>query len=250
MKDLKELHKLSKSITGKLEKIDSHLNYDIIDVSLAKDNIRFIDHEYDINNMVERAKKRISKSCWSYYIKASGLETLMTEKILKEYRKDLENAPDFTSANAEAFLNNIDDRYIKTIENLFKETFQNLISRRYNDKKSRNNKKVEDFFILGYGCNTDSWSFTRIDNNSVINHLEKIMFLLDGKKPAQHPDRISDLANINKDEKIIETEYLKLKLHKNGNVHVTIKRADLLEKFNQYSGDATKLGNDIKIQKF
>ena len=212
--------------------------------------------EQNILENVRNADKKISKACWEYYTKKSGILDLMTDKDKRKYESELSDTPKFDVISVKTWLNSMNEKYLNTVENLFKETFEDLTRAKYghwSNRKQRNNTKVENFFILGGACSS-SYSFHLYEmlDNCVLNRLERSLCLLEGKKPLLYPNRISDRVKAMKEGKFIENEYFKLKLHKNGNVHVTIINEELIEKFNMYCGmaDRMSIGNDIKIQKF
>lgn len=251
--ELKLLRRQFLATYSKIESVAKYATSHLIEMKLNSSHISDISSsEHYFERDLKEIETKLSKHCWDYYVKHAGLETLMTEKAKRQYEEDLKKAPIFTAENAEAFLKNINEKYVDTIESLFMETFEDLTTRRYSvnkERKQRNNKEVEAFFILSYACNNEYYG-TRISDTSVINSLEKIFCLLDNKKPFVYPNRISDNANRNDKEDKFENDYFSIKLCANRNVHVKIKNIELLKKFNEYCGsnDRSKLGYDIKIQ--
>jgi len=222
---LMHIQKEYAEIVNKIKLIGQYVDSDIIKMEINKYSL-FSNTEEDRRKNIERADERLSKACWEYYANKSGILDLMTDKDKRKYNESLKNTKKFDETSAIAWLNSMNDRYLNTVDNLFKETFESLIRYKYghwSNQKSRNNTKVEPFFILGGICHT-SYGFRlyNLSDNCVLNHLERCLCLIDTKQPKQYPNRISDRVNAMKEGKFIENEYFKLKLHKNGNVHVTI----------------------------
>ena len=219
-------------------------------------NIRFKTNNRDIKWNIER---EFDRDAWEYFFGSANLQDIMSQKELESYHKRLDDPEPFTAEAARKYIANGFEIAKNVLDNLVKEVFDKLISSFYipggnynKSKKKMNNMKIDKWFRTcesitkcKYGRGWEEY----YRRPAIFNDLEKCCYILDGKKPPRHPDKICDrLRGI--DGNVIENEYFEVVLYKVGNQKVRFKRLDILKKLNKYGAPGNSLGQDIRVSVF
>jgi hypothetical protein len=193
----------------------------------------------NVAEAMKMIRREIDADVWRHLRDATGLRSLMDTKAVEEFDRRLEKDPpevsvDNVIATFEDLAGNADAIFRRGLV----ETFRSL-DRRY---RSNDAFKIDDKIVLKGALNEwGNWTgYGRIDDR--ISDLDRIMHVLDGKAV---PDRrgnataqIGDAVRARRENMVMlggtcETEYLHVKWFKNGNVHLRMKRADLVERCNK-----------------
>lgn len=115
-----------------------------------------------------------------------------------------------------------------------------------NAEKWKVSKKIIQPWIMRPWDKWDSCHNIRYDARKHVSNLDNIFHLLDGKGfIATNTGPLVDAIDRNRTGSA-ETEYFKAKMFKNGNLHLWVKRLDLLDKFNEIGcGEGTSLPNAV-----
>lgn len=235
-----------------IKETDSQLN-DLLEDYSGHPPFR-IDYRFD-NSSDNNASRYIDRICWRYLVKYLELEKYMLCTEYEKLSKEVENfkTPEFTPEIIEAWLSGMKNLIHENIKTMFKSVYDNLLNDFYytgsgfngRAKKKRNNKGIDKKFIIttydyssifGYHHNTPT----------ITDDLEKVCYLLDGKKLPEitmkqkmRSEQISTGKNL----------YFEIKVYSNGNTHFTIEDSTR-DKLNKMCTDGGTIGEDIKIKIF
>lgn len=237
-----KMYSLQTSLDRKFEELDRHSP-----VRLDKRFNNFNDN---------REEKYVDMVCWQYLVDLFELHKYMLCTDYDKLQSQIDNFdfPKFTVENAEGYVASLKDIIYDNVKTMLKEVYDRIINSIYytgsgysnRKKKKRNNSGVDSHFIittndnyrLGYGHGRPS----------ITDDLEKLCYILDNKSL---PDvTLMQTARQDKEESnIVENEYLKIKICKNGNTHFWLSD-NIKDKLNLYGSDPSKIGQDIRIKTF
>ncbi|QVK19728.1 DUF4942 domain-containing protein (plasmid) [Mycoplasmatota bacterium] len=215
----------------------------------------------DVNNTYRDIVKLNGSSCSNYNEWVVGIREAYWEKILRTemFNKYLTSniREQFhelfkKQANIEFNFENIlkvqellMSVFLRSIEDSVEDVFDSLTKHYYNsytknihyyngwktNKASRINKKIILPINL-YNEWNNTFTLSRYHGRGSINidEIEKILNYFDGFKPYQ------SIFNLKVKYNEVENEYIHIKAHKKGTVHIRFKRLDLLDRFNFYVG--------------
>lgn len=191
----------------------------------------------------------IKKRTWQNIFERTGVRNCMTSRKLDEFQKSLEkpkDLPEITEENIRGFVENIIMSAPGLLNDYIKESFQWLLPTHWQTDKLKTLKKnqfeIQQKTIVSRVCELNPWSGNlRINyyhSTKNLNNLDSAFKLMDGKGVTKYPDDLKTVIEtaFNAGLRDVETEYFKIKFHKNGNAHIEFKRLDLLQKFNQIGG--------------
>jgi len=236
-----------------LEKLDNEIEKDLSEIK----GYRPYRIEYRFDNYSDnRAEKYIDRTCWQYLIRLFELEKYMLCTDYEKMQKQIDqfDFPVFTIENAEGYIASLKDIIYDNIKTMMKSVYERITDSYYytggsnynsSTKKKRNNNGIDTTFII------TTYDYSRVfgyyrDKPTITDDLEKLCYILDGKKLPDHT--IIDQLRTNKKPES-ENEYFKLKVCKNGNTHYTLQD-DIKNKLNIYGGDPSRIGENIKIKVF
>lgn len=195
---------------------------------------------YDENpgeRCIPDVRQALDSATWRELFDVSQLTVVMAACDVKTMKKDMvNNPPTITRESVVSTFINLYERRHDSFRKGLVDLFSDLRHAYRSNKVFKIGKKV----ILHKVLDAVSWcSFSSGAEQS--NDLYRIMLLLDGKDPAQL-DRESQLDNVivaarRAGEEFIETDYFSVRLCKNGNIHYTFTRQELVDKANQLIAD-------------
>ncbi len=185
---------------------------------------------------------RIDANYWRKAFDAAGFFLVMDQQAINEFQKSLEgkDVPVFSVDNCRSTFVS----YMADMDNIFKRGVVNVLKNLSNTywHNKREPFKIASKVIVEYWVDNFSEPCLRYEKRAVMNDIDRVMKVLDGKDHG--PRQLEGLVNAAwKDGFIYEDDYYIIKGHKNGNVHFTFKRQDLLDEANQlihewYEGNA------------
>lgn len=193
-----------------------------------------------VNNLIDQMRKL----AWGKIVNVTGIKKLMSLRRIEELEKNLKSGdlPEVTTENIIDFLATISDNASLIQEEIVKSAYQYLRPGLWATLKTQERnrdygvqKKIILSGVLSY----------RYSRGMEVNHyrrdaiaeIDKAFHLLDGKGvPNGYITPLVDA--INQEPSIGQTDYFAFKKYKNGNLHMTILRDDLLNRFNQICGSA------------
>lgn len=200
-------------------------------------------HGRDVSGYVESTKKMLLVTFWKYVVNRSGVEKLFSVRRQEEFHSQLYSGelPEFTAGNVLAFLQGIADSANTEIEEAVREVydrFRPTMSWADQHKTNERNrfaygeKLIVRSAIQGY--------YVSVYYTKWLWALDKAFHLLDGAGLPKPGNALVDAIEsaLGRREKQAETSYFKAQWFKNGNLHITFKRKDLLDKFNEVGGGA------------
>lgn len=185
--------------------------------------------------------RQINRGMWRKTFHLTGLTQLMDAQAIAELERSIDSeCPDFTEENITAtFL-----AQAQQADMMFRRGIVNVFFRLSPEYKTN---KAEPFrigpkFVMSYGCERSFGGGRRIRFGSEdrINDVDRVFCVID-KQP--HSPATLQTAMNDAFRKCIDFEnsYFRVKSFKNGNLHWTIKRLDLLDQVNlqiaQYYGE-------------
>lgn len=189
---------------------------------------------------LKETRQDLDRAAWRHLLSVSGMERLMDQTAKKQFEAQLRDDPPEVSA----------DTCRATMEGLFAdaptifkrgiaESFSSL-DRRF---KSHDGFKIGSRIVLTRAFNEHgSWA-SGYGAEAKFRDVERTFYVLDRK---QHPDRgagilgVIDAArprSLHASAFAAEDDYFRVRVFKNGNLHVWFKRDDLLLKVNELLAD-------------
>jgi len=239
LRDMEDLQKLEVSIGDRFREFHGYS-------PLRIDN-SFRHHSENIN------EKAIDQGLWLYLVRLYSLEKYMLCTDWEKMRSQIEHCqtPDFTPENANGWLNGLQGLILDNVKTLVKQVYRQVIDGTYyvggrnGDKKKRNNNGIDKRFIIHTGDWNQVFNYWS-DRPSIMDDLEKVCYLLDGKTLPEKTLR--ETMRATKEEEA-GNGYMAVKLCRNGNTHFVLADATL-EALNRYGPDGSTIGENIKIKVF
>lgn len=200
---------------------------------------------YGYEDGEDRVLKEVTKDVWKALVERMGIRPVMSMKAAKEMDDQIESGkmPPITEANILATMEGIWNRIPEFIEAAVVEVFDWLRPKGWGLTKYKTNHKNEweltDTIIVPWSVEA-KWSGVgfRVMSNSEQNLrcLDNVFRMLDGKGPIKsYNGELSDAIGREPTGKG-ETDYFRFSAYKNRNLHLKVKRADLLAKLNAVAG--------------
>lgn len=201
----------------------------------------------DTADILHKFTRELDRALWQHVGKLSGLDSIMDQTARTEWERGFENN-DFPECTRE------------NLENTFKQLHgqRGLIFNRGLVKAFASlsgNYKTNDAFKIGKKVIMSGVSsYSRGYGSSYLHDVERVLYVLDGKKPPEHHsdtvhgpiDRIKGWNGPGCGE--FETPYMHVKLFLNNNAHVKFLRPDLIDKANKiiaaYYGETLPNGSN------
>lgn len=199
----------------------------------------------DADRMITEVKKDV----WRTLIDRMELRKIMCLEDIDKLDKQLETGegmPEITLPNLIAMIEGSMNNIPQMIERLVKEVYNWLRpygmpsdwTYKTNDKNTfQLTSKVIKERIVEHATYNQHWkvNYHRQDN---LRALDNVMHALDGKGlPKSHYGPLVDaICALPLTQNTGETDYFRFKCYKNSNLHLEIKRQDLIDKFNLVAG--------------
>lgn len=185
-----------------------------------------------IAGILEALRRRLDADAWGFLRDVSGLRNLMDAKSLGAFTEQIEKAPPaLTLENVQATFSQFRENADLIFERGVVEVFEGLSTYYKTNGKLAFGRRA----ILNAALNEYGWNY-RLTDEAAVNDLDRIFHLLD-KREA--PDfRGGAAAQVGTQRRKVrgrfevDTDYMHFRAFGNGNLHVTFKRADLVDKMN------------------
>jgi len=188
------------------------------------------------DKMRTTAATAIDRDVWRHIMKATNLGSLMDAEAKKQFEDDLTKNPpactvDNIRATVEGMLGNADGIFRRGLVNAFR-----TLSREH---------KSNDGFKIGKRAIWHSGVTYRDGLGFYLNHyredeirdVERCFHVLDNKPTPTHQEGIAatmrTIMRDSKDTNEATTDYMMARWHKNGTVHLTFARPDLVTRVNR-----------------
>ena len=203
----------------------------------------------------DQDEKSVDQAMWRYLVKLYNLEKFM---LCTDYAKmsdeiDHFQTPVFTIENANGWLDGLKGLIRENVNTLIKKVYSEITNGFYytggsgcrGEKKKRNNNGIDKNFILYTADWSTIFAYWR-DSPSIMDDLEKVCYILDGKTLPDKTIR-QELKADQKSE--ARNQYMSVKLCQNGNTHFTLDET-IRALLNKYGPSGTEIGENIKIKVF
>jgi hypothetical protein len=192
------------------------------------------------DDYMAQARKITDTDVWSHIIAITDLEQLMDKQAKDDlHQRLLNDPPEATVENIYATL----EQFSRDADTIFKRGIANCFSSLDRRFRSHDGFKLGSRVILDRMFDEHGWWDYRRDMESTLLDIERTFILLDGQsmRPGyggivgrlRHRRQASHGAR----QDIVENEFFKVCIYKNGNAHVWLKRDDLVEKVNRLLAD-------------
>lgn len=190
--------------------------------------------------------QKIDQFFWRHTFTQAGLMQFMDTKASKDFFETLEEiTPEFKEDNIEGTLLNMQQMAQPMFNRGLVEIFMDLSGRHKTNtnKPFGINKKaiLSNMVMGGFNCMRVSYSqYSKAEGR--LNDMDRVFKILDRKefKERELEGKVNEAL---KDSTLYEDKYYKIRCFKNGNMHITFKREDLLKKSNliiaEWFGDKT-----------
>jgi predicted RNA methylase len=236
-KALQEAHRACQEYGYDTLKLDDKMVKYLLEYEEKKTDFYSEDKRKPKVQFIDRVSKHIDRKIWNHIIEATELSKLFDNQARQEFESTLaENPPPFQT-----------DTCIATIRQLMQDApiiFARGVANAFSDLDRR--FKSHDGFKIGsrmifdrtfsdFGC---SWNYNK---QNKIRDVERAFYQLDGEENCEKYAGIVGLIDEAKSYYpsafIVESEYFKARVFKNGNLHLWFKRDDLLRKVNLLLAD-------------
>ena len=208
--------------------------------------LKIDEHRYSVYNMLdagerhqveENIRKIVDSQGWRHLMNESGLRSLMDAKAREQWDKDIEQGkfPAFTRDNITATFSDLHNARGDIFDRGVIAVFKSLSWCYKTNRPFGFGKRI----ILRYVTNPVSGGsgigYTNSTKCDEVDDLVRVLSVLDGKPEPDHRHGTYGLVGTASRDpsRTVEHEYYALKLHRNGNGHMTFKRPDLVEKMNR-----------------
>jgi hypothetical protein len=166
---------------------------------------------------------------WNYLLSESGLRTFMDARAREQWNKQIAegDVPELTAANIEATFAQLYGARGDMFERGVLQCFRRLSWDYRTNQPFKFGKRIIVRYLLSSG-------FPNHRITDELDDLIRVFCVLDGKPEPDHRHGAYALVSNARQGRCTEAgnDYLYLRWFKNGNGHVTFKRADLVEKMN------------------
>jgi hypothetical protein len=201
----------------------------------------FTHHEVD---GPEGALKSLRAQTWENIVARMGLVNIMSPERFRDLSERIKNDTmgDPTVESVQKFVTN----HMMDLDGIFEENVRfvfELLRPRHDRYKRNTQEEIPRSIVLTSRVENTVFGRFKIRSwhreNEEVLALERVFKALDGRGEVARSWK-SDLSMaveaLPKGEKHGETDYFKFSCHKNGNLHLTFKRLDLLDKLNKIGG--------------
>jgi hypothetical protein len=190
----------------------------------------------------------LQRSIWRLLVDRLGLQQFLSISAAKQLDEQLRTGdlPPLTADNVVTMADGFRQQIPQMLEASVREVFDWLTPQaRWHNYKTNSRFTVGRKVIVTRMVSLDSWSGWRVCYGGAEDHLsalENVFTSLDGKGcvTKTHYSAISTAIKAAPKAETCEgeTPYFKFRGFRNGNLHITFKRPDLVKRFNQIAGGA------------
>ena len=214
------------------------------DVGMALDGGRNVDHRISgsyrelPSQLLAAATVFIDAGAWGYLMRESGLLSLMDATARREWGEKLqsrENVPELTDANIRATFLALHESRADMFERGVLNVFKSLSWHHKTNQPFLFGKRLVIGGVMHrYGGGAKAWLSVNYGRANLLDDLDRVMHLLDGKPEPDHRSGWSSrLHRVGQRGGVVEGDFFSLRVFKNSNAHCTFKRLDLVEKMNK-----------------
>lgn len=190
---------------------------------------------------IEGNRHKVDAQIWSSVVKMTDLDRYMDKKAKDDLRQSLlTDPPEFTEDNAVATLQGFMAEAGMIFRRGIAEMFSDL-DRRF---RSHSGWKIGSRVILTYVFNDFGWWNHYRNHRDTLQDIERTFLVLDGRKAGdEYSGIVGEIEQARRDgcygarQTEVESEFYKVRIFKNGNVHLWFKRDDLVRKANRMIGE-------------
>lgn len=202
------------------------------------------------NEFIDGIRQAIDRRAWEHLVMGYGFERLMDRQAMEEFRTQLaKDPPELTAEVAESTLLNL----MGDADKLFRRGIANAFSKLDRRFRSHDGFKIGTRVVLdGAFTEYGSWNHHR-HHEDTLRDIERTFFQLEGKElPERYAGIVGAVDSLRggceRRAFEVESEYIRFKTFKNGNVHLWFTRDDLLRKVNlllaEHYGEVLGAGSD------
>jgi hypothetical protein len=179
---------------------------------------------------MQAIRKIIDGSAWAYLMDESGLRSLMDAKARREWEAGLAAGefPDLTAENVRTTFETLHGARADMFERGVIECFRKISWHYKTNLPQRFGRRLVITFLT-------QWHGTHpnLDRANEVDDLLRIFHVLDGRPEPDHRTGFYRQACAAITARTpVDNEYITVRLFKNGNGHLTFKRADLIDRMN------------------
>lgn len=189
---------------------------------------------------LKAARQDVDRATWRHLLGVSGMERLMDQTAKAQFDDQLKNDPPEVSADTcRATMTAL----FEDAPTIFKRGIAEAFSRLDRRFKSHDGFKIGSRIVLTNAFSEHgSWNY-HYKAEAKFRDVERTFYVLDGK---QQPDRAAGIVgaidaakprNLQAGAFTAEDDYFRVRVFKNGNLHVWFKRDDLLSRVNRLLAD-------------
>lgn len=186
---------------------------------------------------VETARRHIDSATWQTLLTESGLYTFFDAEAREKWRKAIDSGdvPEVTVANIEATFASLYDKRGEMFERGVIAIFKSLSWDYKSNKPCLFDKKI----VRTYSVDVmGGWQYASVSHraSNEIDDLMRVFCLLDGKPEPDHRQgawRVLHDAQWPRQDPVYEFPYFTVRGFKNGNIHITFTRQDLVTQMNK-----------------
>ncbi|MFA5323957.1 MAG: DUF4942 domain-containing protein [Smithella sp.] len=189
----------------------------------------------------EKVLKELKRDAWRAIFQMMEMPRMMSEKRRNELEAQIESGdlPNITAENVFATCKGLLENLDTYIDETVKETFD-FLRPHWNTYKTNSEFEIGKKVIVR-AFYPDKWGHRiSLDYNHEQHYrnLDNVFSLMDGKGAIKtYGGPIIDaVKSMNQFGDVRETEYFRLKLYRNGNMHLEFRRMDLVKKLNEIAG--------------
>lgn len=181
-----------------------------------------------LDETMKAVQQAVDSGAWKYLMNESGLRTFMDAEARRQWDSDIYDgkAPPLTKATVESTFRGLyasrGDMFDRGVIRCFKRLSWNY---------KTNLPVAFGKRIVVTGLLHTSFGGVNYREADQLDDLMRVMSVLDGKSEPDHRQGFATLLNRTSTE--TENAYLHIRVFKNGNGHVTFKRADLRDRMNK-----------------
>lgn len=181
--------------------------------------------------------RTIDAGAWQHLMNESGLRTFMDAKARSEWDEKIhaQEVPPLTRENIEATFSSLHEARGDMFERGVLQLFRALSWDYKTNQPFKFGKRIiMEYLFRVYGTNKERYLSTNYQQANVLDDLDRVFHILDGKPEPDHRNGWNArLSNAKRATTKIETgTYFDVKWFLKGTGHVVFKRTDLVEKLN------------------
>jgi hypothetical protein len=195
----------------------------------------------------------LKRAAWRRIFEIVQIDKVLSQKRQSQLEERLEHGsmPEVTTENIYAelmtFLQDQDAIYLDLVKEVYDILVPDPESWHRRKYKTNQNWKIPHKVILVNYLHTthDSWGVEYGTQHYRLQAIDRLFHLLDGAGiPDGYNGELIDAIKTANHDGHCETEYFKMRLYFNGNIHLTFKRPDLVARLNKITGDGSLPGKD------